>query len=132
MVNKLATIFLVDDDKNIVLLLEKFLEYCGHKIIDCAFNGEEAIQKYKNFDMFPDLVIMDHRMPFKNGIQATKEILKRNPLSKIIFLSADFTAREEAIELGINSFIEKPFDFHKLSEIIKNTLPKKKKQSQLV
>lgn len=128
----MAKIFLVDDDKNIIFIFQKYLEMLGHEIIDYAYNGVEAIQKFKEFDEIPDLILMDHIMPLKNGIETTKEILKLNPQTNIIFVSADITVKEEAIKLGVNSFIEKPFDFHKLSEKIEDTLPKKKKQSQLV
>jgi len=128
----MAKIFLVDDDKNIIFIFQKYLEMLGHEIIDYAYNGVEAIQKFKEFDEIPDLILMDHIMPLKTGIETIKEILKLNPQTNIIFVSADITVKEEAIKLGANSFIEKPFDFHKLSEKIEDTLPKKKKQSQLV
>ena len=128
---KLVKIFIVDDDEDIVLLVKKYLEYKGHKIIDYAFNGKEAIQKFKNFNIFPDLVLMDHRMPFKNGIQTTKEILKINPLTNIIFLSADITVREEAINLGVISFIVKPIKLFMLTEKIYDVFQKKKNCSSL-
>ena len=112
--NSLAKIFLIDDDKNIVFIFKEYLTSIGHKIIDCAFNGEEAIQKFKNLYEIPDLVLMDYRMPFKNGIQTTKEILNINPQTNIMFVSADSTVREEVINLGVNSFLEKPIDLSKL------------------
>lgn len=129
--NILAKIFLVDDDNDIIFLLKNFLEFNGHKIIDYASDGEEAIQKFKNLNNFPDLVIMDNIMPNKNGIQATKEMLKINPLIPIIFLSADMSIREKAIDLGVKSFIEKPFDIHKLIVKISEVLLQKNEYSQL-
>lgn len=123
--NNLAKIFLIDDDKDIIFIFKKFLKTLGHKIIDYAFNGEEAIQKFKNFNEIPDLVLIDHRMPLKNGIQTIKEILKINPQTNIIFVSADFTVREEVINLGVNSFLEKPINFLKLTNKIKDVLHQK-------
>ena len=126
----MAKIFLVDDDKNIIFIFQKYLEMLGHEIIDYAYNGVEAIQKFKDFKEVPDLILMDHIMPLKTGIETTKEILKINPQTNIIFISADISVKEEAINLGINSFMEKPIDFLKLKEkIIDVTI--KKNYSQL-
>lgn len=118
----MAKIFLVDDDKNIIFIFQKYLEMLGHEIIDYAYNGVEAIQKFKEFDEIPDLILMDHIMPLKTGIETTKEILKINPQTNIIFVSADITVKEEAIKIGANSFIEKPIDFLILTNKIKDVM----------
>ena len=118
----MAKIFLVDDDKNIIFIFQKYLEYLGHEIIDYAYNGVEAIQKFKAFDEIPDLILMDHIMPLKTGIETTKEILKINPQTNIIFVSADITIKEEAIKSGANSFIAKPIDFLILTDKIKDVM----------
>jgi len=57
----------------------------------------------------PDIMIMDHRMPSKDGVETTKEILKINPNIKIIFASADATVRDAALASGARSFLSKPF-----------------------
>ena len=69
-------IFIVDDDDSILKLYKKFLEFKGFDVIDHAYNGTEAVDKYLRFKNKPDLIIMDYHMPFKDGIEATKEILK--------------------------------------------------------
>ena len=120
--DRLAKIFIVDDDQNLVFILKEFLRSINNHIIDCAFNGEEAIQKLKNFTEFPDLILMDHRMPVKNGIETSKVILGDYPQTKIIFLSADYTVREKALEIGAKAFVEKPFSFEKLKIIIEKVL----------
>ena len=61
---------------------------------------------------------MDHRMPLKNGIETTKEILKMNPETKIIFISADYNIKNKAFKIGAIDFIEKPIDLSTLSTII--------------
>ena len=52
---------------------------------------------------------MDHRMPVKNGIEATKEILANSSeiKPKIIFASADKTIKEIALSIGATSFKDK-------------------------
>ena len=61
---------------------------------------------------------MDHRMPIKNGVEATKEILKINPNIKIIILSADYSIKEIVMKAGAVDFLEKPFDFNTLFRLI--------------
>ncbi len=86
----------------------------GHDILGIANNGMDAIEKFKAFDRKPEIIIMDHRMPIKNGIEATKDILKLNSNAKIIFASADISVREEALSIGATIFIEKPFDIEEV------------------
>ena len=62
---------------------------------------------------------MDHRMPIKNGIEATKQILRINSGSKIIFTSADNSVKQEALSLGAKSFLDKPFSITELIDKIK-------------
>ena len=114
----MATIFLIDDDSSIITLFDKFLTAIGHEIVAKAYNGEEAVKLFHEFRNIPDLILMDHRMPIKDGLTAAKEILNFNNNSKIIFLSADFTIKDEALALGAKYFLEKPFKLDKLSQII--------------
>ncbi len=114
----IVNILIVDDDVDIVNLFEQFLKFKGHTIVAKASNGEEALEIYKNFKNTPDIIIMDHRMPLKNGLETTKEILAINPDCKIIFVSADYSVREKALEMGVIEFLEKPIDFSTLFNII--------------
>lgn len=94
----------------------------GHTVIDCAFNGNDAIVKFKTFKTKPDLIIMDHRMPIKNGIDTMKEILELDPNIKIIFASADNQIKDIALNLGAIIFQEKPFPIKQLNENILKAL----------
>ena len=118
----MASIFIVEDEFSLVRLYELVLTSFGHNIIAVANNGEEAVQKYKNLLDKPDIIIMDHRMPIKNGIDATEEILEINRNAKIIFASADKEAREKAEMMGVLSFKTKPFSNEKLLRNIEKAL----------
>ena len=95
------------------------LESSGFQVVGTAENGEKAIQIYNKFPIKPDLILMDHRMPVKNGIEATKEILLINGKSKIIFLSADKSVKKLAFDSGAVGFLAKPFSFESLVNEIK-------------
>ena len=124
MFSNLASIFIVEDDKSIQTLYKKYLNLYGYNVIDTANNGEEAIEKFKLFIKKPDIILMDHRMPLKDGLTATKEILKIDNNSNIIFASADRSIKKEALSVGITGFLEKPFSLEILIEYINKVIPK--------
>jgi two-component system chemotaxis response regulator CheY len=125
--NSITAFFIVDDETMLLMLYKEILETKGYKVIDQALNGEECISKLierKNKrELFPDVVILDYRMPSKNGLDTMKELLKLDPKLKIICVSADDSVKEIFIASGAAGFIGKPFyisDFHATLEKILN------------
>ena len=118
----MVTILIVEDDPSLRLMYEKMLKISGYDVVNIAKNGEEAINLYKSFSVKPDIILMDHRMPIKNGIETTKEILQIDNTSKIIFASADQSIRETALSVGAFSFKEKPFNMKRLIDNIQKAL----------
>ncbi|MFX0073207.1 MAG: response regulator, partial [Candidatus Hermodarchaeota archaeon] len=76
----------------------------------------------REFRDFPDLVIMDHRMPLMSCIDALIEILAIDRNARIIFVSADDAIKEQTIQLGALEFIRKPFDIHQLLIVIEKIM----------
>jgi len=66
-------------------LYKKSLTLYGFQIIGIANNGEEAVIMFKSFSKRPDIILMDYRMPIKNGIETIKAILQINDSSRIKF-----------------------------------------------
>ena len=79
-----------------------------------ANNGEEAIKMFRSFNEKPDIIILDYRMPIKNGLDTLKEILQIDHNSRIIFASADKTIKDEIYSNGAMGFLDKPFTHQKL------------------
>ena len=100
----MGTIMVVDDEVYLQDLYADLLGIVGHQIVDTAFNGEEALLKFESMEAKPDLIIMDHRMPIKNGLEATKEILELEPKAKILFISADVSQENKALAAGAVGF----------------------------
>ncbi|MHA1667203.1 MAG: response regulator [Candidatus Heimdallarchaeaceae archaeon] len=118
----MATIFVIEDEETIQFLYKESLQLAGHKIVGSANNGVEAIRQISSMKRTPDVIILDHRMPIKSGLDTLREI-KRYKLvnkSKIIFITADPTVRKEVGELGVSLFIQKPFSVLKLGALISN------------
>ncbi len=101
-------ILLVDDEQTILHFCRLALEAEGYTILE-AHDGDEAVQIYTNTHPKPDLVLMDYRMPRKNGLIATAEIKTYDPTAKIIFSTADDSIKPQAQNLGIIDFKKKPF-----------------------
>jgi len=121
-VTPIAEIFLVDDEEFIIELYRDLLESRGHKVVGIASDGEEAVRKYKELGEKPGdkpvIIIMDQRMPVKDGVTATQEILRINPGAKILFGSADLQVKSDAIKAGAKDFLLKPFRIEELMEAI--------------
>ena len=115
----IATVFLVDDEKFIVDLYRDILEANGHIVVAVANDGEEAVQKYKDLKEKPVVIIMDQRMPVKDGVSATQEILSMDPKATIFFGSADLHIEKEALAAGAKGFLLKPFRIEELLTAIK-------------
>ena len=95
------------------------LKFYGFDIIGIAKNGTEAIDMYKQFSVKPDIIILDNKMPGKNGIEIIKDILDINKNAKIVFATADRNTKKHAKELGITCSKEKPFSNQRLIDNIK-------------
>jgi len=115
----MTSVLIVDDEMFIVELYRDILQLRGYKVVGTAFDGEEALRKYNTASDKPDVIIMDHRMPVMNGVQATKEIMKMNPRQKVIFVSADVLVEKEARDAGAVEFLPKPFRMDDLIEKMK-------------
>lgn len=84
------------------------------KVIYEAENGKDLLDFLSNTDEFPDVILMDLKMPEMNGIEATKAIHKTHPSIKIIALTS-FDGK---------SFITNMIDVGASSYLLKNTSPK--------
>jgi len=95
------------------------------EIVGEAANGVEAVEKYK--ELRPDLTTMDIVMPFKSGIEATKEILAIHKEAVVIMCSAlgQESLVMEAIEAGAADFVVKPFKPDDVHRVVQKVLSAK-------
>ena len=94
----------------------------GFEVVGIAEDGEEAISMFKAFKHKPPVILMDHHLPKKNGIKASKEILEVDPNIKIIFITGNKTIEREAFACGAFSFLEKPVTIKSLIQTIKRAI----------
>jgi two-component system chemotaxis response regulator CheY len=115
-------VLIVDDAVFMRNTLKEIFTSGGYEIAGEAANGVEAVEKYR--DVTPEVTTMDIVMPFKNGIEATREILKQDPSATIIICSAlgQESLVMEAIEAGATDFIVKPFKAENVIQVVKKAL----------
>jgi two-component system chemotaxis response regulator CheY len=109
-----TSVLIVDDEPFIHQLYKDILEFNGYQVMAEAYDGLEAIEIYSSLEKKPDVIIMDHRMPNKDGVDTTIKIREMDPAAKIIFASADTTIRERALDAGATGFLSKPFQINEL------------------
>lgn len=117
-------LLIVDDEaferKVIRFMLNK--SFSNIKVIGDATNGEEAILLAKKHD--PDIIIMDIKMPEKNGLEAQQVIMQFSPNIKTIILTAfdNFNFAQNAIKLGVVDYMLKPIKPEELNESISKVI----------
>jgi DNA-binding NtrC family response regulator len=91
-------LFIVDDNKSMVTALKQYLQnkFGISLVISTFYDGESCLEK---IDKETHIVILDHNMQGKNGIEVLKSIKAINPNTKVIMLSSN-----EDMETAINSF----------------------------
>ncbi len=119
---KIEKVFIVDDEPSIQFFYEQILAIKGFEVAGIASNGKEAVSMFKSFLNKPKVILMDQRMPEMSGIEASKLILQIDNRVKIIFTSADASAKEEAISIGAFLFINKPFTINLLIDAVNRAI----------
>jgi len=101
------TMLLVDDHSMFRKGVKALLEREGFKVVGEASNGYEAVRKVRQLN--PGLVIMDIGMSVLNGIDATREIIKRSPDTQVILLTMfeDDVYVLESLKAGIRGYVLK-------------------------
>ncbi len=117
---KNITILLVEDH---VVVREGFrnllISEAGFELLGEAENGRQAVAMAVK--LRPDVVVMDIAMPELNGLEATRQILKTLPATKVVILSAhsDYAYVEQALDVGATGFLLKHNSAHMLFDAIR-------------
>ena len=122
-----ANIFIVEDEKPIITLLQYNLEKEGYKV-NFSETGEEGIQSIKK--NVPDLIILDWMLPDFSGIEVCKQIKKINKLKNIPVLMLTAKSEEEdkvrGFESGVDDYVTKPFSYKEILLRVKSLLKRTK------
>ena len=111
-------ILIAEDDAKIAKSLARNFQAEGYPT-SIANNGKEALDIFEKEDI--ELILLDWRMPEKSGIEVCREIRAKGHTTPIILLTAltDVSNKVEALDLGADDYITKPFSFVEVMARIK-------------
>ena len=118
------SILVIDDEEIMREVIAALLTEEGFRAT-CAATGKEGLEKAQQET--PDLVLLDLMLPGMNGFATLKEILRVDPDTVVIMISA-YASIEDAVEAtkaGAFDFVTKPFNNEELLLVVKNGLEKR-------
>lgn len=126
-------ILILDDLKEFALTLESIFNP-DHFNVSVFFDPIEALEHFKvNKDQF-DLLITDFKMPKMDGLSFSKKIRELNQKVPIIMMTAhsDHELVDDASEIHINEYIEKPFDLESLLLLVNKSVSSDQKLNKRI
>lgn len=117
----------VDDEKLIVKGLKFSLEQEGYEV-DCAYDGQEAVDKAKETEY--DIVLLDLMLPILTGYEVCQQIREFSDMP-IIMLTAkgDDMDKILGLEYGADDYITKPFNILEVKARIKAIIRRNKRKA---
>jgi two-component system response regulator VicR len=105
-----ANIFVIEDDQDLNFAYKMILAKEKHTV-DSAFNGDEALEKLKEKDSEPDLILLDLLMPVKSGVEFLQEydvVHNHKNVKVLIFTNLEHASDiHEAFRLGADQCVIK-------------------------
>ncbi|MBN2135119.1 MAG: sigma-54-dependent Fis family transcriptional regulator [Acidobacteria bacterium] len=114
-------ILVIDDESSIRKALKMILEYAGYDYYEAA-DGSEGLKMI--YDVEPDLIFLDIKMPIMDGMDVLKELYDKKSEIPVVMISGHGTIQTavEATKLGAYNFIEKPLDKDRILLVTRNAL----------
>jgi response regulator RpfG family c-di-GMP phosphodiesterase len=119
-----AKILLAEDDRAVLVSLERLLHGQGGFEVETATDGQEALEKAHTFQ--PDLIISDYSMPSLNGFELCKEVKSTPKLAGAMFVVltgfTDPSLKVSGLNLGVDDYLTKPVETAELLAKVRATL----------
>jgi two-component system response regulator AtoC len=121
--NRQPDILVVDDEPQMLRYLSTILETSSYRV-QTASSGEEALLRLQG-DSSPDLILLDVLMPEMDGLETLARMREVKSSAKVIMLSCinDPQTIVQAVKLGAQDYLAKPFDRAELDSTIRRHLP---------
>ncbi len=110
-------VLVLDDEKGLCKDLKEFFDYRGYKVF-AATSGQEALSIVKKENL--DILVLDIKMEGVDGLKVLKEAKEKDPKVKAIMITAlrDEEKKRQALSLGANEYVTKPFNYDRIENII--------------
>jgi len=113
----LIKILVLDDELGVCRQLTDFLAYRGYRVFGVT-SGDEALGVLESER--PQILLLDIKMPGVNGLDVLRRAKALDPDTRVIMITAleDRQKREEALNLGADRYLVKPFDLEILENMV--------------
>lgn len=117
-------LLLIEDEEDAARLIAKGLRQESHAV-DVAGDGEAGLDKALSHPY--DLIILDIRLPLKDGWTVCRELRQAGLQTPILMLTASggYEDRVKGLDLGADDYLVKPFDINELSARVRALLRRK-------
>lgn len=114
-------ILLIDDEQSLLESLEMYFTEKGY-YVECATTATEGLEKNSAF--VPDVVILDIRLPDKDGLDILEDLQQNHHGKNIIIITAfhDMDTTIKAMKRGALEYIPKPIDIEEIDEAVERAL----------
>ncbi|MFQ5825389.1 MAG: sigma-54-dependent transcriptional regulator [bacterium] len=114
-------ILIIDDDKLVTWSLSRDLKSNGCEVA-VAVDGESGVAAFR--EHAPDVVLLDLKLPDIDGLEVLRKLKQETPEAIIIMMTAYATVQTavQAVKLGANDFVKKPFTYEELKLILNRAL----------
>ena len=104
------SIFIVEDDEDLIEFYSFLIVMNDWEILAFTQNGAHAIEMYQNFNIKPDVVILDLDLPECSGIEVANRILDHSPNQSLFFISGKIHLLNDYPSFKNSPKLQKPFD----------------------
>lgn len=127
----MKTVLVVDDAKNIRMLLTTCLELKNYKVLIAA-DGKSAIDIVKEEKDSIEIIFLDIKMPEMNGTEVLKIIREMGVECPVIIMTAYATVKNavDCTRLGAVAYLQKPFSTDRVSSVLNKILTSKESYSE--
>src|SRR3990170_2433060 len=113
-------VLVVDDNPTFRREMRGLLEMEKIHVVGEAVNGQEAVELAERLN--PDVILMDQNMPVMSGVDATRQIKRRRPNRRVIFVAAEGSWRAEALKAGAEAHFVKGDYLERVIDAIQDPL----------
>ncbi len=118
---KRKKVLIVDDEQSLLESLEMFFSDSGYDVA-CASTAQEGFDRASRF--CPDVIVLDIRLPDKDGFQVLEELRRRKDATPVIMITAfhDMETTIKTVKLKAFEYIPKPIDVDELERAVRKAL----------
>ncbi len=111
-------VLVVDDSDVLRTVVSSYLDdESDLQVIASVGSAGEAVEHARRLS--PDVILLDHDMPGRTGLEVLPELRATAPSSRIVVFSAAPDIRGDALDRGADEFVGKESPFHEVADVLR-------------